>query len=170
MVIMVSFKSKFDSKYLSDGLKAHIKVKLPLFKYAPLISVVYLIFLVAMSLLWDVTFSLSVTEIIIIIMLILFPFIYYYTNSLNFKNNSLFGKELNWEINSELIKGFNDNLNFDVNWKDILEVYKLKNGLIIYQNKNDYYWFPNDDFGKENSVNEIMEFIKSSKIKYSIKY
>ncbi len=166
---MVSFKSKFDSKYLSDGLKAHIKVRLKPIKYAPLVSVVYLIFLVAMSLLGNLTFSLTLTEIIIIIMLILFPFIFYYTNSFNFKNNSLFGKELNWDINSELIKGFNDNLIFIVNWKDILEAYKLKNGLIIYKNKNSYYWFPNDDLDKENLVNDILGFIKTNNIKYSIK-
>ena len=166
---MVSFKSTFDKKYLSDGLKAHIKVKLKLFKYVPFIGVGYLIFLVLISLLGNEVFSMSVSEIIITIMLILFPFIFYYTNSLNFKNNSLFGKELTWEVNTESIKGFNDKLNFIVNWKDILEVFRLKNGLIIYKSKNNYYWFPNDDFDKESSVDDIVGFIKTNNIKYSIK-
>ena len=166
---MITFKSRFDKKYLSDGLKAHFKIKLKLIKYLPLVGIGYFVLFIAISLIGNKTISLSTLDVVMIVACIMFPYLYYYLNTINFKNNSLYGKELNWEVSSEFIRGSNESLEFKVRWRDIREVYKLGNGIIIYPSKNNYYWFPKSDFENENLFSEIMEYVKSNEVKYVVK-
>lgn len=166
---MIKFKSIFNDKYLSDGLKAHYKIRLKILRYMPLIGIVYFAFIIAISLIWGSSLSLSLLDVIMITSFILFPFIYHYFNTINFKNDSQYNKEINWEVSSESIRGFNDSLQFRVNWKDIRDVHKLRDGIIIYVGKNSYYWFPQSDFNVNNSDSEIMEFVRANNVKYSIK-
>jgi hypothetical protein len=166
---VITFKSRFDKKYLSDGLKAHFKIKLRSIKYLPIAGIAYIVLLIIISFIDNKPISFDTFGAVMVITCIVFPFLYYYLNTLNFKNNSLYNKELNWEISDEYIKGSNEGLEFKVQWKNIREVYKLGNGIIIYPSINNYYWFPKSDFENENLFSEIMEFVKSNEVKNVVK-
>ncbi len=87
----------------------------------------------------------------------------------NLKKNPVFGTTVEWEIDEKGINGKGKGFTLSEDWELFFETHLTKLGILIYPQKQFFYWLPRAGFANENEYGQAINYLKakSKNVTYS---
>ena len=161
---MLSVTTQLSILESKKGIKNHLRYNYRWVLYAKPIGLVGFIFFVIMAYIESSSFSdmlntIDYLPLLISINLIFLPSIFIWQAKYNTKKSPNFNKSINWVFDHEGLSGNGEGFNFSSDWTNIYKVIFTLDGILIYPQKNLFYWISKSFLKNEDDINNLKSII-----------
>lgn len=128
------------------------------------------IFMIFMSILGVFNFGLSAVLPTLLpgIFLATISLIIKYFTKRNLKKLPTLGQEMTYQLDELEMSGTAVDFDFSQKWKSMFDALIAEHGILVYPQKNAFYWLPKSAFSSENDFHQVVEYVQNGVPRYKV--